>query len=266
MSKIYISADIEGVCGIADWKETDLADPQSAYFRAQMTKEVCAACEAALGAGATEIFLKDAHGSGRNIDPSALPECVRIMRAWTEGPLSMVAGIDSTFDAAMFIGYHSGASSDGNPLAHTMMGWNVRVLVNGVEASECLINAYTAASFGVPVVMVTGDRQLCERVSLLNPNIRTVAVNEGIGNAVVSIHPNLALARIREAAAMALANPSACRLVLPERFSVGLEFKQAWRAFRGSFYPGAVQTGPTTVGYECDTWMEALRFFFFVWQ
>ncbi|HWQ07613.1 MAG TPA: M55 family metallopeptidase, partial [Holophaga sp.] len=204
MSKVFISADIEGVCGIADWKETDLADAQSAYFRAQMTREVKAACEGALQAGATEVFVKDAHGSGRNIDPSALPESIRVLRAWTRDPMVMMAGLDGTFDAAVFIGYHSGAGSNGNPLAHTMNGENIRVLVNGEEASECLINAYTAASVGVPLVAVSGDLALCERVAGLNPAIRTVAVNEGLGSASISIHPRVAETRIREAVADAL--------------------------------------------------------------
>jgi D-amino peptidase len=264
LSKVYISADIEGVCGIADWKEADLADPQNAYFRAQMTKEVRAACDGALEAGATELFVKDAHATGRNIDPAALPENSRILRAWTRDPFSMMAGLDGTYDAAVLIGYHSGAGSNGNPLAHTMNGENIHILVNGEEASECLLNAYTAASVGVPVIAVSGDRALCERVKALNPNIRTVAVNEGLGNATIAIHPEVAVARIREAVAAALRDPAACRFALPERFELAIDFKQHHFAYRGSFYPGAKQTGPRTVAYTCDSWMDALRFLFFV--
>jgi len=29
MKKLYLSADIEGTCGIADWKETDLGDTRA---------------------------------------------------------------------------------------------------------------------------------------------------------------------------------------------------------------------------------------------
>lgn len=264
MSKVYISADIEGVCGIADWKETDLADAQSAYFRAQMTQEVKAACEGALAAGATEIFVKDAHSTGRNIDPSALPESIRILRAWTRDPYVMMAGIDGTYDAAVLVGYHAGAGSNGNPLAHTMNGENIRVLVNGQEASEFLINAYTAASVGVPVVAVSGDQALCEQAKVLSPAIRTVSVNEGIGNASVSIHPKVAVTRIREAVSEGLRNPAACRFELPARFELAIDFKQHFLAYRGSFYPGARQTGPRTVAFACESWMDALRFLFFV--
>lgn len=265
MKKLYISADIEGVCGIADWKETELTEPQGAYFRAQMTREVQAACEAAVETGVSEIFVKDAHDSARNIDPSMLPETVRIMRAWTRNPYLMMAGIDSTFDAAMFIGYHSGAGSDGNPLAHTMNTGNVHVLVNGERASEFLINAYTAASFGVPVILVSGDRQLCESVTNLNPCIKTIAVSEGLGNASISIHPRLALSRIKTAAVDALQKDlSACLLALPSHFDLVIQFKQHDSAYRGSFYPGASRTDPCRVAYSCSSWLDALKFLFFV--
>jgi len=265
MKRLYISADIEGVCGIADWKETDLADAQSTYFRAQMTREVGAACQAAVEAGVGEIFVKDAHGSGRNIDPQLLPDTVKLMRAWTRDPYSMMAGIDSSFDAVMLIGYHSGAGSDGNPLSHTMNTDNVRVLINGVEASEFLINTYTAASVGVPVILLSGDRQLCDRATALDPRIAAVAVSEGIGNASVSINPRVAVSRIKEAAAGALrAAERAKPIALPERFEVDIEFRQHFRAYRGSFYPGAERVSPLTVRFACAKWLDALTFLFWV--
>ena len=265
MKKLYISADIEGVCGIADWKETELTEPQGAYFRAQMTREVQAACEAASEKGIPDILVKDAHDSARNIDPSMLPQTVRIMRAWARNPYLMMAGIDSSFDAAIFIGYHSGAGSDGNPLAHTMNTGNVHVLVNGKMASEFLINAYTAASFGVPVILVSGDRQLCESVTELNAHIKTVAVSEGLGNASISINPKLALSRIKAAATEAIqGDPSFCALSFPTHFDLIIQFRQHDGAYRGSFYPGAIQVSPHQVSYSCSTWLDALRFLFFV--
>lgn len=265
MKKLYISADIEGVCGIADWKETALADAQSAYFRAEMTREVAAACAAAREAGVAEIFVKDAHDSGRNIDPQALPDNARIMRAWTRDPFSMMAGIDPSFGAAMLIGYHSGAAADGNPLSHTMNTENVRVLINGEEASEFLINTYTAASVGVPVIMLSGDRQLCERAAALDPRIRTVPVSEGIGNASISINPRVAESRIKEAAAAAIAAAEDSRpIALPPHFDVAIEFRQHSMAYRGSFYPGAKRLSSLSVGFGCDAWFDALTFLFWV--
>ncbi len=265
MKKLYISADIEGVCGIADWKETELEDAQGAYFRAQMTREVQAACEAAVEAGVAEIFVKDAHSSGRNIDPAALPDNAKLMRAWTRDPWSMMAGIDPSFGAAMLIGYHSGSGSNGNPLAHTMSTNNVRVLINGVESSEFLMNTYSAASVGVPVVLVAGDSQLCASAKSLDPRIATIAVNEGIGNASVSINPRVAVRRIREEAAKAIRAAEGSKpIALPPGFELVIEFRQHYMAYRGSFYPGAKQLSPLAVGFTCATWFEALTFIFWV--
>lgn len=263
--KLFISADLEGVAGIVNWQETDIGSPYSVYFREQMTREVNAACEAAVEAGVLEITVKDAHDSARNIDPSKLPENVRMLRGWTRDPYVMMSGLDESFGGAVFIGYHSAAGTNGNPLAHTMNTANDYVKINGEYASEFLINAYTAALFGVPVLFVSGDRMLCEKVKELNPNIRTAAVNEGIGNASLSIHPGLAVKKIKESVSEALKdNPFKCMIGLPEKFKVEVKFKEHYLAYKGSFYPGAKQTGDKLVEYESENYMEVLKFFFFV--
>ncbi len=265
MDKLYVSADIEGVCGIVDWTETEIGEAQGAYFRAEMTKEVAAACEAAVKKGVKDIFVKDAHGSGRSIDPSALPREVRIMRAWTRDPFSMMAGLDDSFGGVFFLGYHSAAGTDGNPLAHTMNGNNVAVRINGVLASEFLINSYTAGLVGVPVMLLAGDAALCATAASVNPNIRTVAVSEGNGNASVSIHPALAHERIAAAAADALsADPKSMLVEMPSLFKVSIFFKQHYLANRGSYYPGATRTGPHEVSFKSKNWADVLAFLFFV--
>ena len=45
LNRIFLSADIEGTCGIAHWDETELGKPDYEPFRRQMTREVAAACE-----------------------------------------------------------------------------------------------------------------------------------------------------------------------------------------------------------------------------
>src|SRR6187399_857694 len=116
--KVFISADIEGVAGITSPDEANPDHRDVAYFQDQMTREVKAACDGAIAAGAKEIWVKDAHWTGRNIDTRKLPECVRMIRGWSGHPFSMMAELDKTFDAAVMIGYHARAGSAGNPLAH----------------------------------------------------------------------------------------------------------------------------------------------------
>lgn len=181
--QVYLSADIEGTCGIADWSETERSAPQDYRpFQKQMTREVRAACQGALAAGAEGILLKDAHDSARNIELAQLPPQTRILRGWTGDPLSMMAGLDGgDFGAVLFTGYHAWASCAGTPLSHTMNLCNEHVLLNGVRASEFLINAYTAGYYGVPVVFLSGDEALCAFARKLIPEIVTVPVNRGIG-------------------------------------------------------------------------------------
>ena len=263
--KLFISADLEGVAGIVNWSEADIESSFSKYFTEQMTKEVNAACEAAIAAGAEDILIKDAHSTARNLDPSKLPEQVKILRGWTRDPYSMMAGLDDSFDGVFFIGYHSAAGANGNPLAHTMNMQNEYVKINGEIASEMLINAYTAASMGVPVLLATGDKMICEDALKINPHIKTVPVSEGIGNASISIHPNVALKKIKEQVQAALSEDlGKYKIDLPESFHVEIAFREHYLARRGSFYPGAKQTGAKTVEYETNDYNEVLRFLFFV--
>ncbi len=262
--KLFISADLEGVTGIAHWDETKLENPMSRYFCEQMTQEVNAACEAAIEAGISDILVKDAHSTGRNIDPSKLPEQVKILRGWTKNPFVMMSGLDSTFAGVFFIGYHSAAGTDGNPLAHTLNGENEYIQINGKFASEFLLNAFTAAWFGVPVLFLSGDKMVCEEARGINGNIGTVAVSEGKGNASVSMHPCLAVRSIKAKITEVLKDDlSKYQIKLPERFNVEIKYRNHYRAYQGSFYPGARQTGANTVAYEAEDYFEVLRFLFF---
>ena len=57
--RLYLSADIEGTCGIADWAETERATMDDYRpFAAQMTAEVAAACEGAVAAGADALEIE----------------------------------------------------------------------------------------------------------------------------------------------------------------------------------------------------------------
>ena len=263
--KIYISADIEGVTGTTHWDETDKKSPDFKEFQEQMTAEVVAACEGALRAGATEIWVKDAHDTARNIIASRLPREVRLVRGWSGHPFFMVQGLDETFHAVLLIGYHSRAGSDANPLAHTASRSLAQVKINDRYTSEFLLKAYTAALVGVPVVFVSGDDGICKEAELLNPNISTVAVKQGVGNSTVNIHPHLAVDTIKERVHMALEGDlSGCSMQVPESFSVEIEYKDHADAYRAAFFPGASLKEPYTIQFESEDYFEVMRRFLFV--
>lgn len=264
--KVYLSADIEGTCGICDWSETERSAREDyAVYRDQMQREVNAACEAAIAAGAEYVYVKDAHDSARNLIPMELPERVRVHRGWSGDPLSMMSGLDSeTFDAVFFTGYHAWASCPGNPLSHTMNLRNNYVTLNGQYMSEFMMNAYTAAYYGVPVTFLSGDEALCESAKALIPGITTVAVNRGSGGAACSIHPAAAVREIREKAEASLSRRDDCRLTLPDSFEMVISFREHRRAYSNSFYPGARLLAPTQVAFSAGDWYEMLRFSHFV--
>lgn len=264
--KVFLSADIEGTCGIVSWPETERSTPMDySPFQKQMTREVAAACRGALAAGADEVLVKDAHDSARNLDPTGLPRATRINRGWSGDPLSMMSGLDQEpFGAVFFTGYHAWAGCSGNPLSHTMNLRNNHVFLNGILCSEFLINAYTAGYYGVPVALLTGDQALCRFARQLIPAITTVPVNIGHGGSVTSLHPDEAVERIEAAASDAIAKAGQCRVPMPEHFHMEVDFCKHHTAYSRSFYPGAVLKEDKIVCFDSPDWYEVLRFCHFV--
>ncbi len=155
--KIYISADMEGVAGAVTEAQLGPGGFEYERFREFMTAEVNAAIDAARAAGATEILVSDSHGNGQNLLIDKMPNDVMIVRSWPR-ELSMMEGIDETFDGVIFIGYHASTANTRGVRAHTMSSANVTDLrLNGKSMSEGSMNAAIAGQFGVPVIMVSGD-------------------------------------------------------------------------------------------------------------
>ncbi|HWL11408.1 MAG TPA: M55 family metallopeptidase [Ureibacillus sp.] len=257
--KVYISADLEGITGTTAWIETELNTQDIQPFLKQMTQEVEVAIESAIAGGATEILLKDAHDSARNLDISNLPVNCKVIRGWTGDPMCMVAGLDESFDRAIFIGYHSKGGSHRNPLAHTL-AVNVDVKINGEYASEFLINTYAASLYGVPVAFVSGDVGLTEEIRAVNENIVTFATKEGIGSATLNVSPKLTIKETRLLVEQAMnIEREALQVKLPDQFVVELIYRDHTRAYRNSFYPGATFKPHNTVEFVTDDYYEVLR-------
>jgi D-amino peptidase len=178
--KVLISADMEGVGGVSTWEvQADPKGREYEKFRRLMTQEVNAAIEGAADAGATDLLVADSHGDGQNIDIELLDKRARLIRAWPR-PLGMVQGIDSTFDAVVFIGYHAGEGAADAVLAHTDTG-TIVVKLNGVEVPEAGFNAAIAGDFGVPLVFLSGDQTICQEARRLFGPIETAEVKHAIG-------------------------------------------------------------------------------------
>ena len=263
--KVYISVDIEGVAGITHWDEAGIGKPGYEEYREQMTAEAVAACEGALAAGASEVVVKDAHSSGRNILPERLPEPARLIRGWSGDPLCMVQDIDGSFDALAMVGYHSAAGAGGNPLAHTISGKLFKLLVNGELTSEFMLHRNAAAELGVPTVFLAGDQNLCDSAGAVDPAIHTVATKSAAGASTTSIHPALAARNIRDGIEAALGDPAARAVpALADGFALELWYEQNEDAFAASHYPGARLDAPHCVRFDSDSFFEIMRMLQFV--
>lgn len=258
--KVFISADIEGTAGIAHWDEAERTHSDWAEFRALMTAEVVAACEGARAAGATEVVIKDAHDSGRNLILDRLPDYVRIVRGWSGHPDGMMFGLDAGFAAAIYTGYHSKAGSEVNPLAHTNNLRISRLLLNGEVASEFTINALSAAGYGVPSVFLSGDTGICAEAREAVRGLATVETLDGRGRASTSISPAWSRRLIREGVAAALSGDFTRALpARAERYEVVIEFNNPTDAYRAGWYPGARAHGPRAVAFANADFAEILR-------
>jgi D-amino peptidase len=270
--KLYISADIEGVAGVAAASEVDIGKvTEYAPFQKQMTDEVAAACRGGFAAGADAIMVKDAHWTGRNIDVHALvaPEGkqLQIIRGWSGHPFGMVQGIDGSYAAAAFVGYHSAAGGAGNPLAHTLSGRSfARMEVNGQLASEFLLYGYAAATVGVPVAFVSGDGALCAQAESLVDGIVTVVTLEGHGASTVSIAPGESVRRIEAGVARALTGRLPPPLAVPGDLHLRVVFNKPADAYAKSFYPGARQTADNELVFETRECLPLLTFLWFAAQ
>jgi D-amino peptidase len=264
--KVYISADIEGICGIAHWDEATETKPDYAEFRERMTSHVAAACEGAIAAGAEEILVKDAHGTGRNIYADQLPRCARVVRGWSGHPLMMVQELDDSYDAVLFLGYHCRAGSGGNPMAHTMSSSRIAEMrIGRRRVAEFHLFGWAAGYFGVPVALVSGDEALCRDVQRLNRSILTLPVMQGHGGSTVALHPAEAEDAIRVVAEEALRRDlSDCHVLPPENPTLRIRYRTPEQAYPARFYPGCRAVDDLTVELEAEDYFDVLRALLFL--
>jgi len=178
--KVYISVDMEGVAGVVTADQLSPTGFEYERFRHFMTNETLAALRAAKESGATEIVVSDSHGNGESLLIEEFPKDVRIIRSWPRHG-SMMAGIDSSFDAALFIGYHASTTNMHGVRAHTFSSAHLtRVSLNGNPVTEGEFNAAYAGSFGVPIVFASGDNAAIEELKSRLGNIETAETKKSL--------------------------------------------------------------------------------------
>jgi len=259
--KVYISADMEGVGGVSTWDvQASAKGRECDQFRRLMTLEVNAAIAGAFDAGATEVLVSDSHGDAQNIDVELLDSRASVIRAWPR-PLGMMQGVDSSFEAVVFIGYHAREGRADAVLAHTFSGDEV-VKLNGVEMSEAGYNAAIAGDFGVPVVFLSGDQTICKDARELLGPIETATVKQAIGfHSARMIPPGQAQALIREGVKRGVERRKDLkpfRVTRPVKTEV--RFNEIVKAEVASYIPGVDRISGNTIVFTTPDMTTASQF------
>jgi D-amino peptidase len=266
--KVYISADMEGITGVASADQLGPTGFEYNQARQWMTGEVLAAIQGAREAGATEFVISDSHGNGQSllIDrfPNDIP--ITIVRSFPR-PLGMMEGIDSSFAAVIFIGYHASTSSTTGVRAHTISSALLtKIAINGTSMSEAGINAAIAADFGVPVVMITGDDQIVAESKQRFGPIVGVAVKRAIGfHSAATMTPEAAQVLIRQNAKVAVAKRAEMR---PYKMTRPLSLEISFKNYRPvellGYLPNIQRIDSHTVRFAPKDIIELSKFIEFV--
>jgi D-amino peptidase len=250
---------MEGVAGIAAWEQCLAGGDDYALGRELLLGEVNAAIDGAVAAGATAICVNDSHSQMRNLPPGGLAGRASYLSGRFK-PRYMMEGLDTSFDAAVFLGYHAAIASPG-VLSHT---YNPRavanVRINGTIAGESGLNALVAQHFGVPVVAVTGDQYVAEEAVRFCPGVESIVVKRSISRyAAHHLHPDEARQLIRDGVHKALSTlesrtPPAIELPA----LVEVDFTSPDMAEQATWIRGVERTGDRAVALRDD---QPLRLF-----
>jgi len=258
VTKLYISADLEGVCGVVSPHHCSAEPDRAAYEWAvsQLEMEVGAVVEAALDHGVSEILVNDSHCTMTNLYLEQVDPRVSLLTGKPKR-CAMSAGLDQTFDAAIYVGYHAKAGAHKGVLSHTFHGKLFDVSVNGVSYGEGGINAlYASLVFGVPLVLASGDRAFVEEIHQLLPGLETVETKEGITQTSAKCHP---LEKVLEDYAAKTrkvlenrANWAEHVLVLPGPYELQMTFINPLAADAANTIPGLERKDGRTLVFNTD--------------
>lgn len=260
--KVFLSVDIEGITGLVSWAQCGGPNSNTydfAFARERMTADTNAAIRGARAAGATEIVLRDSHGSSKNMLVDKLEPGVKMVSGHGAGTDGMMIGVDASFDAAMLIGYHAKAGTTGGIMEHTISGRVVhRLKINGVDTGEIGLSAGVAGTYGVPIVMVSSDKAGCEEAKALLPGIATAVVKEGIGRySGLCLDPTESLPLIEVAAKEGCLKANSLKPWSPSLpATVELECNRSEEADQAARLVGVRRIDGYTVAYTAPTYAE----------
>src|SRR3982750_4037595 len=197
---VFLITDAEGVGGVC---RQDQTDPKDAEMRQLLTGEINAAVEGFLAGGADEVIVWDGHDGSQTLSTLTIhPKSKLVMGAL---PASMM--MDRRWSAVAYVGQHSRADVRGGIMAHSYSSLGIQnMLLNGKPVGEIDVIAAMAGQFGIPVIMLSGDRAAATELHEIVPDAELAVVKEGIGRyTCISLSAVAARDAIREAARRSVA-------------------------------------------------------------
>jgi D-amino peptidase len=262
--RVFVSADMEGVAGIARDEQTDPSSPLHPASRHLLTQEVNAAIEGALQAGVQEVVVSDGHWTCVNVLPEELHPRAELVSGYPRR-LYMGAGMGPGFDAAFFVGYHAAVGTPDAVLDHSYADGRVvhQVRVGGVPQSEGSLTGYFCGTFDCPVALFTGDAAAVSQMHELVLEVEGVVVKEGLGRqAARSLHPQVARDRIRTGAARAIERlPNIPVMRLHGAVELEVDFVSTAMADSCERIPCVTRLGPRTVGFASEEYVDVYNLF-----
>jgi D-amino peptidase len=265
MSKIYISADLEGVNGVVYKHHTEATADGYKYAQKQQHKELNCIINALLESGATQITLNDAHGSMDNLLLSELSPKVELITGKPK-PVSMLTGLDETYSCVILAGYHARAGAEKGVLAHTFSDIYKNVKLNGVSVGEIELNAIYAGIKKVPVVVITGDYEACEEAAEILPDVSTVCVKKAISTTAAICRPEDDLMQdMHEKVCDAVKNLRQFKVFVKNPpYKLELEFLSRNKADIAELLPCVARTSDTSIVYQSSDYEEVYRLLQFI--
>jgi D-amino peptidase len=259
--KIFISADMEGISGVATNQQLK-TNSEYQRFRKLMTADVNAAIEGAFNGGATEVVVADGHGNMSNILIEELDSRARLVSG-NNRVMCQLEGLDETFDGIMFVGHHGReGGSDVAVISHTLAGICVNEMkINGKIVGETEMNSLVAGSFGVPAIFISGDDAYVKEVKETLPEIEAAVVKRAVDRfAAELIHPIVAREEIRTQSEKAVRKTKDFKpLVMEGPVTFEIELKGSQQAKMTTTLPTVELIGPKRIRFTCDDMVTAYK-------
>ncbi|WDL96241.1 M55 family metallopeptidase [Alicyclobacillus sp. ALC3] len=261
--KIFISADMEGISGVATNMQLS-KDSEYQRFRKLMTQDVNAAIAGAFDGGATDVVVADGHGNMSNILIEDLDERATLISG-NNRVMCQLEGLDDSYSGVFFVGHHGREGGDERAVInHTLAGVCVSELrVNGQVVGETQLNARVAGQFGVPALFVAGDDAYVREVQQDLPHVVGAVVKRGIDRyAAELLPPRKAQQVIRAQAAEAMKLVGHVPpLVVTGPVTFEVEYKTTAQAHMTTTIPLVEQVGPKTIRFTSPDMVTAYKLF-----